>query len=146
MPLPLAALGKAAPNAEGALPCVSQGKLWTAAMGPARTGKGEQGTGKQNQQLKSPLKMWIQENHWRINQSLPIITSQAITELGMIYNRLKSWILGTCYGKAVRREFCMLAPGSGATSDAASAVLSFTEQTEQRLDVFPYSSQLPAII
>lgn len=30
----------------------------------------------------------------------------------------------------------MLAPGSGATSDAASAVLPFTEQTEQHLDVF----------
>lgn len=47
VPLPLTALdGKAAPNAEGALPCLSQGKHWTGAMGPARTGKGEQGTGK----------------------------------------------------------------------------------------------------
>lgn len=40
----------------------------------------------------------------------------------------------------------MLAPGSGAASDAASAVLSYTEQTEQHLDVFSCTSQLPAII
>lgn len=75
--------------------------------------------------------MWIKENHRRINKSLPIITTKAITELGKIYNRLKSWILGTRYGKAVRREFCVLAAGSGAASDAASAVLPYTEQTEQ---------------
>lgn len=60
-------------------------------MGPARTGKGEQGTGKENQQQqKSPQKMWMKENHRRINKSLPIITTKAITESGKIYNRLKS--------------------------------------------------------
>lgn len=75
--------------------------------------------------------MWIKENHRRINKSLPIITTKAITELGKIYNRLKSWILGMWNGKAVRREFCTLAPGSRAASVAASAVLSYTEQTEQ---------------
>lgn len=53
--------------------------------------------------------MWIKENHRRINKSLPIITTKAITELGKIYNRLKSWILGMRNGKAVRREFCVLA-------------------------------------
>lgn len=90
--------------------------------------------------------MWIKENHRRINKSLPVITTKAITELGKIYNRLRSWILGTGNGKAVRREFCALAPGSGATSDAASAVLSYAQQTEQQLDVFPCTSQLPAII
>lgn len=77
---------------------------------------------------KSPQKMWIRENRRRINKSLPIIATKAITELGKIYNRLKSGILGTRHGKAVRREFCMLAPSSRAASDAASAVLSHTEQ------------------
>lgn len=102
-------------------------------MRPARTGKREKRNWKKESTTikKSPQKMWIKENHRRINKSLPIITTKAITELGKIYNRLRSWILGTQNGKAVRREFCMLAPGSRAASDAASAVLSHTEQTEQ---------------
>lgn len=107
------------------------GKRLTRAMGPARTGKGEKRNWKrESTTIKSPQKMWIKENHRRINKSLPIIATKAITELGKIYNRLKSGILGTQHGKAVRREFCMLAPSSRAASDAASAVLSHTEQAE----------------
>ena len=48
-----------------------------------------------NNNKRAHRKMWIKENLRRINKSLPIITTKAITELGKIYNRLKSWILGT---------------------------------------------------